>query len=402
MKITKAEEKKKNSLREKLKKNVSDSACFLNETDLYDITDYFDTGSLALNAQISGDPKLGLPNNGVAMLSGPESCGKTFLAENIAVSAQKKGYLILKYETEGSGDKKSIEGKGLNPDDLMIEPIATVEELTTSIITLLDEKDPDEKLLIIIDSIGNIASKKELEDNTDGNDKRDMTKQQKLRSLFRTILVKAFKKRCPIIVINHIYANIGGYAGPIVAGGGGPAYAASISLMFRKSFEVDEVVVNQDEINRINVENERLKEEAKEKGKKFKAKKAKEKKEKKTVASIITSVAAKNRFAKEKTAIKIGLSYKYGIQRTYGLFDMMLEAGYIVQTKSGWYAIKDDLEKNLRRKQIRGPEYKRIFEMGFYEWMKEEFRYNNQLNPDDLMEDSGELDDESLEKTEVE
>jgi len=391
-KVDKKSEARKDSLRAKLKKTVSSTATFLNETDLYDIDDYFDTGSLALNAQISGDPYRGLPSNCMCMLVGESSSGKSIFAENIAISAQKKGYLILKYETEGSGDKISIQGKGLDINDLMIEPIATVEELTTSLIKMLDEKDPEEKLLVIIDSIGNIASKKELDDNTEGNDKRDMTKQQKLKSLFRTVMIKAFKKKCPMVIVNHVYANIGGYGGPVISGGNGAQYASSITLSFTKSFEVDEVIVNQDEIDRINEQNEISKKEAEESGKKFKPKKVKEKKEKKTVASIITSTAVKNRFAKEKTRVKVGLSYKYGIQKTFGLFDMMMEAGYIISPNLGWYVVKGEEENKMRRKDFNGKIYKRIFDMGFYEWMKSEFKYNNQLNPDDLLEDSGELD----------
>jgi len=197
------------NLKDRLLKKFNGKSFLMSQTDIYTITDWFDTGSYMLNVQISGKLRGGMPNIGALMVTGEESTGKSFVVDEIIKSAQKKGYLVKKYETEGSGDRSGMVKKKIDIEELIIEPIATVEELTASLIQTLDEVTYGEKLLIALDSIGNLCSKKELEDSTNNNDKRDMTKQQKLRAMFRTVMIKALLKRIPIVMTNHVYQIIG-------------------------------------------------------------------------------------------------------------------------------------------------------------------------------------------------
>jgi len=90
--------------------------------------------------------------------------------------------------------------------------------------------------MFIIDSIGNLATNKETDDALTGSDKRDMTKQQNLKSMFRVITTDLAELKIPLILSNHVYASVGGYIPMnIQSGGSGPIYAASIILEFHKA-----------------------------------------------------------------------------------------------------------------------------------------------------------------------
>ena len=170
------------------------------------IRDYIDTGAIILNAQISSYPRKGIPSGRVIQMAGPESSGKTFICLETILNAQKDGYFIIYYDSEAANDAKSMEARGLDLSRLMYVPVATVEELTTSILNILNDLSKDDRVMIVVDSLGNLSSTKELEDATDGKGTRDMTRAQKLKALFRTVTVKAGVLNVPIMAVNHVYA----------------------------------------------------------------------------------------------------------------------------------------------------------------------------------------------------
>jgi hypothetical protein len=91
-----------------------------------------------------------------------------------------------------------------------------------------------------LDSLGNLSSIKEKTDTTEGNDKRDMTKQQAIRRTFRVIGNDLAMNAIPFIIVGHVYEKVGSYfPGKEVSGGGGIKYNASIILMLSKSKMVD-------------------------------------------------------------------------------------------------------------------------------------------------------------------
>lgn len=271
------------SLRERMLGAVNaESAGFFDE-DYGKIRDWIDTGCILLNAQISADPYKGIPSGRIVQFAGPESVGKSFICFESVKAAQKEGYFIVYYDSEMATDKDAVVKRGLNPEMLLYVPVATVEELTTSMLGILDEADPTDKIMIVVDSLGNLSTKKELGDASEGSDKRDMTRAQKLRALFRTCTVKAGVKNIPIAGVNHVYASIGSFfGGNTVGGGGGSLYASSTILEFSK---------------------------------------AQDKKGQEVIGGIITSKAIKNRFAKEKTKIKFNINFEKGLQRYAGLLE---------------------------------------------------------------------------------
>ena len=76
-------------------------------------------------------------------------------------------------------------------------------------------------VMVIIDSVGNLASKKEVDDALEGKSVADMTRAKQMKSLFRMITPHLTIKDIPAVVINHTYKEIGLFPKDIVSGGTG-------------------------------------------------------------------------------------------------------------------------------------------------------------------------------------
>jgi len=169
--------------------------------------------------------------------------GKTFIALSICREAQQMGYTPIYFDTEGAIDLKFVSKIGVDPAKLRHEPIATIEEFATYMAKLNEtffnmkkEGKIPPKVIVVLDSLGNLSSNKEKTDTTEGNDKRDMTKQQAIRRTFRVVGNDCAMNGIPCIYLAHTYAVIGGYfPSNTIAGGGGLKYNASIIFMLSKS-----------------------------------------------------------------------------------------------------------------------------------------------------------------------
>ena len=91
------------------------------------------------------------------------------------------------------------------------------------------------KLMIILDSAGNLATAKEIADAASGSDKSDMTRSKVLKSIFRIIMTPLADLKIPFIFTNHTYRTQDFISRQIAGGGTGPEYAASVVLMLNKA-----------------------------------------------------------------------------------------------------------------------------------------------------------------------
>ncbi len=164
--------------------------------------------------------------------------GKTFLCLNIAREAQKQGYKVLWVDTENATDYDTFKRFGIQLDGLIYYPVNTVSQLSTYLVNMVDAlleakkaQMEIDKYVIIIDSIGNLSTSKEVSDVSSGSDKADMTRARELKRLFRVCTMKTGKLKMPVIVVNHVYANIGSFfPSNTIGGGGGPFLNASLIL----------------------------------------------------------------------------------------------------------------------------------------------------------------------------
>ena len=257
-----------------------------------------DTGSYLLNAELSGSIYGGVPNNKITAFAGESATGKTFFVLGLVQQFLKDNpdAGVFYYDTEAAVTKEMFVARGIDPRRVVISEQATVQGFRTHVMRTLDNylKVPEKerpKMLMVLDSLGQLSTEKELEDIAEGKNTRDMTRSQLIRGAFRALSLKLARANVSLLVTNHIFNVIGAYVPTKDMGGGeGLKYAASqiIFLSKKKNRDGTEVVGN-----------------------------------------IIHCRLAKSRFTKENKSIDVRLSYDKGLDRYYGLLDLAEKYGII-------------------------------------------------------------------------
>ena len=235
-----------------------------------DVHSYIATGSYLFNALLSGSLHGGLPSNKITALAGESATGKTYFAlgmvKQFLDSNPDAG--VLYFESESAIPRELIESRGIDPKRMVILPVVTIQEFRTQAIKILDaylEQEEQKPMMLVLDSLGNLSTTKELEDTAAGAETRDMTRSQIIKACFRVLTLKLGRANVPLIVTNHTYDVIGAYMPTKEMGGGsGLKYAASsiIYLSKKKDKEGTEVVGNiihcKNQNSRLTVENKMI------------------------------------------------------------------------------------------------------------------------------------------------
>jgi len=200
---------------------------------------YIGTGIYILNALISKSIKKGgVPKNRITIFAGPPQTGKSYIALNIARNAQKDGYNIFYIDTEFAIENTDFDMFGIdwqNEDKFKLIRSNKVENLKIAVVQILDalkdlhDKGIDvSKTLFILDSIGQLASTKEVEDAKEGKHKVDMSRAKAIKSLFRVITSDLGYLNIPLVATNHIYMTQDLFPQEKQSGGEGINYSASV------------------------------------------------------------------------------------------------------------------------------------------------------------------------------
>ena len=228
-------------LQKELKK-INPFGDVISKNDFSKISEWIDTGNYHLNAVFSGDLFGGIPNNRTICLAGESGTGKTFLMLNMVRELQLKGYYVIYYDTEGAVDVDNIKNFGVDPERFDHQPMSDLARFRTSITTLCKKmmeakekgfKTP--KIAICLDSLGMLATTKEIDDAQSGNTAADMTRAKMVRSLFRIITSDLTGLGIPFLFTNHTYASTGMFPTINLSGGGGLVYSASVILALSKA-----------------------------------------------------------------------------------------------------------------------------------------------------------------------
>ena len=278
-----------------------------------------------MNVALSGDIHGGL-QRGLLQIAGPSKHFKTSLGLTLLAAHMKKfpKAVCLFYDTEFGAPESYFAAFGVDTDRVIHCPVKNIEELKFDIIKQLDELEKKDEVVIMIDSIGNIASKKEVDDALKENTAADMTRAKQLKGLFRVITPYLTLKSIPMIAINHTYMEQGMFPKAIVSGGTGAYYSSNdIWVIGRRQQKVGTEVVGYEFI--INIE--------------------------------------KSRTVKEKSKIPITVSWDGGIIKYSGLLDVALEGGYVIKPKNAWYMPVNPAdgellaESNVRQKETMKKEF---------------------------------------------
>lgn len=217
---------------------INPDAAMLSDNTLSIVKDWIDTGSYALNAICSGSLHNGIPMGRITGFAGPSGCGKTLLMLKIMANAQKKGMIPVIWDSEAAADKQTAQNLGCDPDNIKYCPVETIEDCRNQMVAFLDKviETPSlhGKFIMGLDSLGNLASQKELDDAVAGKSASDMGLRAKtIKSMMRTLTFKCAKANVPLLFNNHIYADPASMFPSLVknqAGGSGPIYLASLLI----------------------------------------------------------------------------------------------------------------------------------------------------------------------------
>ena len=186
------------------------------------------TGALSLDVALGLG---GLPRGRIIEIYGPESSGKTTLAQHVAAEVQKMGGIAAIVDAEHAMDPEYAKALGVNVDELLISQPDTGEQALEITEQLVRSGAVD---LVIIDSVAALVPKAEIEgemgDSLPGLQARLMS--QALRKL--TAIVS--KTNTMVIFINQLRQKIGVmYGNPeTTTGGNALKFYASIRLDIRK------------------------------------------------------------------------------------------------------------------------------------------------------------------------
>lgn len=288
------------SLLEKLKKaSTVKSTAILSESRLFNKKDMAITPIPILNVALSGSVDGGL-TSGLTVVAGPSKHFKSNLSLLMASAYMEKykDAVCLLYDTEFGITPEYLKAMNVDPARVIHTPIEHVEALKFDIIKQLEGIERGDKVIIVIDSIGNLASKKEMEDALDGKSVADMSRAKALKGLFRMVTPYLTTRDIPMIVINHTYKEIGLFPKDIMSGGTGIYYSANTIFFMGRQQEKDGT-----EISGYN---------------------------------FMLGVE-KSRFVREKTRLPLSISWEGGINKWSGLLDVGLETGWVRKPANGWF-----------------------------------------------------------------
>lgn len=190
--------------------------------------DMISTGIYVLNAAISGSLFGGIARNRITAIGGKSATGKSYLCYNICKQAQESGYSIVYIDTEFSIELDQLPNYGIDisQDRFSLIRSNVIEDLKITVTRILDalkaEKEAGKelpKLLFVLDSVGQMASRKETEDALSGKEKADFTKAKALGSFFRIINSDLGFLNIPMLCTNHTYESIDMYPTEHMKGG---------------------------------------------------------------------------------------------------------------------------------------------------------------------------------------
>jgi len=344
------------SAMDKLKKNSRiKETSVLASSKFFSENDQVPTDVPMVNAALSGRLDGGL-SSGLTVLAGPSKHFKTSFALLMASAYMKhhEDAVMLFYDSEFGSPQGYFESFDIDTNRVLHTPITDVEKLKFDIVNQLESIERGDKVIVVIDSIGNLASKKELEDAINEKSVADMSRAKALKGLFRMVTPYLSMKNIPMLAVNHTYQEIGLFPKAIVSGGTGIMYSSdNVWIIGRQQDKKGTEIKGYHFI--INVE--------------------------------------KSRFVKEKSRIPISVSWEGGIQPFSGLLDIALLSGHVTKPNQGWYCrinteTGEEVQPKVREKDTQKAEFWEpiLADPKFQEFIRNHYMigYKSMIEADDL------------------
>ena len=218
-------------------KSVDNTAEILAESVHSNINEWIPTGNYILNACMSGNLFNAIPAGKIVTFAGPSGCGKSFLATNCCREAQKMDYIPIVLDSEGAYNADFVSKLGVDPNKMIIKQVSTILETSQFIANVLaklqeqeDKTGHHDKIMFVLDSLGNLTTEKERDDTLKGDNKVDFNKAKDTKAMFRVNATPLAKLHVPMIVCNHVYQGVSFIPQTFQSSGSGIVYNASITI----------------------------------------------------------------------------------------------------------------------------------------------------------------------------
>jgi len=352
------------SLLDRLKKTSTvKQTALLTDSILMNERDMCKTEVPVLNIALSGSVNGGLCD-GLTVVAGESKTFKSNLSLLMASAYLKEheDAALLLYDSEFGITPEYLESMHIDTSRVIHTPVEHLEQLKFDLVKQMTELDRKDKVVVVVDSIGNLASKKELTDVLDQKSKSDMTRAKEVKALFRQVTPYLTTKACPLIVIAHTYKSQDLYPTDVLAGGTGLMYSANQVLIMGKQ----------------NIKNTDTKS------------------SEKSLGSNFMLGVMKSRFCKEKTRLPLEITWDNGINVWSGLLDIAVELGAVVKPSNGWYS-KVDLatgeaeDKKYRKADTNTAEFwQPLLDNGFSELIEKRYK----ISSDSILKDGGDSEED--------
>ncbi len=303
--------------------------------------EWLTSGNYALNHALSGDFRKAIPLGKISLFAGPSGSGKSFIAGNLCLQAQRSGYHVVYLDSEHAIDVDYLGkiGVAVDDDSLTYIAVTTIEDVNSVlseffsnyIKTYKKDNQNAPRVLIVLDSLAMLSSKTELENYDKGVIKGDQGQLAKRRKAMLR-LATGYIGRLPIAMLltDHVYPQ------DIMLGDG--PWAITNSTKFSSSI-----------IGLVT--------------------KLKLKEEGDVVGVRMRFETYKSRFAKLGTKVELEVPYNTGMSPFSGLLELLEELGVIAKgtqpgEKTKWvcefgnerYAFKEsELSEELVEKILNHP-----------------------------------------------
>lgn len=335
------------SLMDKIRKvsTIKDSA-ILSSSRYFTKKDMVQMSIPSLNVALSGELDGGFVP-GLTLWCGPSKHFKSMIA-----LLQAKAYMdkypdsvVVFYDCEFGTPEAYFKSLDMDTSRILHVPIMNMEEFKFDVIAQLENLSRGDRVIFVIDSLGNMSSKKEMDDAKDQKSVSDMSRAKQMKSIFRMITPYLNRLDIPMVAVNHIYMEQGLYPKAIISGGTGIYLSAdNIYVMGRQQEKDGTEVIGYNFI--INVE--------------------------------------KSRYAREKSKIPLCVKFDGGISRWSGLLDMALQSGNVIKPSNGWYSKVDVTTGEVEEKKYRIKDTDTkdfwmpiLMDKHFRDWVRDNYKVSN-------------------------
>jgi RecA/RadA recombinase len=334
------------SLLEKMRKNSTiKETSILADSKFFTKKDCVKTPVPALNIALSGEIDGGF-YPGLTLWCGQSKSFKTMFSLIMAKSYMEKysDAVCVFYDCEFGTPEAYFDSLGMDKSRIIHTPIMNMEEFKFDVMSQLQGIGRGDHVIFVVDSLGNMASKKEMEDAIEGKSVQDMSRAKQMKSIFRMITPYLVKYDIPMVAVNHIYMETGLYPKTIVSGGSGVYLSAdSIYIIGRQQEKDGTDLMGYNFV--INVE--------------------------------------KSRHVREKSRIPIQVKFEGGLSTWSGLLEIALESGSVIKPSNGWYSRVDENgvieDKKWRAKDTDSSDFwvPVLKNKTFREWIKHNYKVSN-------------------------